>query len=345
VLWDTVCSHELCTPLFAEELIRKGARWRHCSSLQLSRDNAEYVRSAAPPSKQICADILLVHQGRVFEQHDVWFYVYDGSLPDVMLSEGFCNDIPCISHPGIKLLDTREQPGDIKLLWQCMTDYKGLIARRFTHPKPTTSRLHFASINAALANVGGTKAVAQEEPTAPAATDDPTKPKKVYKRGAKVKTAEDEQKDQEEAAEKKRKLLQDVMEQRERLRARLGKPVSDEALQSATSILDRYPENFRPPGCSDACDLAVFTIKLKDQSKYHVALPRRTNPIVLQDMRRQIEELLLAGAIERYHSQPSSARFQLRSKNICVDMRNLTKFVELPDSLRQLSRIKARKVR
>jgi len=63
---------------------------------------------------------------------------------------------------------------------------------------------------------------------------------------------------------------------------RLGKPVSEEALQAAEAILDRYPKNFRPQG-RDAC-----------------------NPIVLADMRRQIEELLEAGAIERCLTQPSS---------------------------------------
>ena len=228
MLWDTGCSHQLCTPVFAEELIRKGARWRECSPLHLSHGNAEYVRSAAPSSKQICANILLVHKGRIFEQHDVWLHVYDGSLPDVMLSEDFCNEIPCISHPGEKLLDTRERPGDRELLWQCMDDYKGLVARRFTHPEPTTSRLHFASINAALSSATGAKAAtAVEQPQAPDDAENLKAPKTVYQRGAKVKTAEEETKEQEEAAEKKHKLLKDVIEQRERLRARLGKPVSD----------------------------------------------------------------------------------------------------------------------
>jgi hypothetical protein len=322
----------------------------------LSHGNAEYVRSAAPSSKQICANILLVHKGRIFEQHDVWLHVYDGSLPDVMLSEDFCNDIPCISHPGEKLIDTRERPGDRELLWQCMEDYKGLIARRFTHPEPTTSRLHFASINAALSSATGVKAAATaEQPRGPDDADTLKAPKTEYQRGAKVKTAADEAKEQEEAAEKKRQLLKDVIEQRERLRARLGKPVSDEALQSATSILERYPENFRPPG-SDACTLAVFTIKLKDQSKYHVALPRRTNPIVLQDMRRQIEELLLAGAIERCQSQPSSVYAVVMAKRpgqpgkwrLCIDLKNLNSNTvpmpyAMPDVMEAIDRLSGKK--
>jgi hypothetical protein len=76
--------------------------------------------------------------------------VYEGSLPDVMLSEGFLNNIPCSSHPGCKLIDTAEQAGDRQLLQQCMEDYRGLVVRRFTHPEITTSNLHFAALNVAL---------------------------------------------------------------------------------------------------------------------------------------------------------------------------------------------------
>ena len=126
-LWDTGCSDEMCTPTFAEELLRKGARWRECSPLHLAHGNAEYTTAAAPARKQVCANILLVHKGRVFQQDDVWLYVYEGSLPDVMFSETFCNTIPCISHPGEKLIDTAEAPGDRELLQECMNDYKDLV--------------------------------------------------------------------------------------------------------------------------------------------------------------------------------------------------------------------------
>jgi transposase InsO family protein len=151
-----------------------------------------------------------------------------------------------------------------------------------------------------------------------------------FKQGARVKTAEEEEEEQKKAAEKRSQALRDIIEQRERLRARLGKPVSDEALQSAMDLLDRYPENFRPPG-ADACKLAVFRIKLKDSSKFHVALPRRVNPIVLQDMRRQIRELLEAGAIERCLSQPSSVYAVVMARRpgqenkwrLCIDLQEL----------------------
>ena len=157
------------------------------------------------------------------------------------------------------------------------------------------------------------------------------------------------------AAEQKKQILQDIIDQRERLRARVGKPVSSEALQSAQSILDRYPENFRPPG-KDACNLAVFRIKLKDQSKFHVALPRRANPIVLQDMRRQIEELLQAGAIERCQTQPSSVYAVVMARRpgqenkwrLCIDLVELNSNTvpmpyAMPNVMEALDRLSGKK--
>jgi len=215
-LWDTGCSHEIITPVFAEELLRKGARWRECIPLHLAHGNAEHVTAAAPSSRQVCANIMLVHKGEIFEQRDVWLYVYDGAFPDVMLSESFLNNIPCISSPGKVLLDTRERPGDMQLLQRCMSDYNALVVQRFLRPECTTSDLHFCHVNIALQQAtearSGTDA-------APAGGEKPATASKVQE-------------------------LKLAMEaQRTRLRHRLGKPVSDEALQAAMSVLERYPNN------------------------------------------------------------------------------------------------------
>jgi hypothetical protein len=94
-------------------------------------------------------------------------------------------------------------------------------------------------------------------------------------------------------------------EQRRNLVARIGKPVSDEAYQKCLSILERYPENFRPPG-QDPCRLPIFKIQLKDSSKFHICLPRRVNPIMLQEIRKQVAELVAAGTVERCSTHPNS---------------------------------------
>ena len=337
-LWDTGCSHDIVNPVFAEELLRRGARWRECAPLHLNHGDAEHVKAGTPPTRQICANILLVHKGKIFERRDAWLYVYEGGLPDVMLSEGFLNAVPCVSHPGVKLIDTREGVGDRELLRQTMRDYQDLVVRRYTHPECTTSDLHFAHINVALADLrlGGDSNAqgAQQTPAPRTATEAPTTP---------------------ETRERIQKVLAEMEAQRARLRQRLGKPVSDEALQAAQSVLEKYPACFRPPG-SDACNLAVFRLKLKDNTKFHIALPRRTNPIVLADMRRQIEELLLCGAIERCHTTPSSVYAVVMAKRpgqpgkyrLCIDLVKLNENTmpmpyAMPDVHEALDRLSGKK--
>ena len=340
-LWDTGCSHDIVNPVFAEELLRRGARWRECAPLCLHHGDAEHVKAGTPPTRQVCTNILLVHKSKIFERRDVWLYVYEGGLPDVMLSEGFLNTIPCVSHPGAKLIDTKEGVGDRELLRQTMRDYQDLVVRRYTHPECTTSDLHFAHINVALTDLslGNRPAAAEAQPTtsAPApqaATEAPTTP---------------------ETRERIQNVLAEMEAQRAKLQQRLGKPVSDEALQAAQSILDKYPACFRPPG-HDACNLAVFKLKLKDNTKFHIALPRRTNPIVLADMRRQVEELLLAGAIERCQTNPSSVYAVVMAKRpgqpgkyrLCIDLVKLNENTmpmpyAMPDVHEALDRLSGKK--
>jgi hypothetical protein len=361
-LWDTGCSHELVSPEFANELMRKGGRWRECAPLHLNHGDSEHVTAGAPATRQVCANILLVHKGKFFEQNDVWLHVYEGSLPDVMLSESFLNNIPCISHPGTKLIDTAERLGDLEILRQCVEDYSGLVVRRFTHPEVATSRLHFAAIHATINSLTGAPGAKGD-----AAPRDEEKDVKTVRSVHEVEaggsdrsagrhcssqnrdeggrpaerpgaqpnhgnpeTGTEEQGNETPPVERKRQILKEMQEQRERLRLRLGKPVSAEALQRAEEVLNRYPKNFRPQG-KDACKLAVFRIKLKDNTKFHIALPRRANPIVMADMRRQVQELLEIGAIERCQGQPSSvyAVVMVRKPGqpgkwrLCIDLQGL----------------------
>ena len=100
-------------------------------------------------------------------------------------------------------------------------------------------------------------------------------------------------------------VLKEMCKQREELRERVGKAVSAEAVAAITAVVDQYPQNFRKPG-SDPCKLGTFSIKLKDNTKSFVCLPRRTNPLVMEEMRRQVAEQEAAGVIERCTSNPSS---------------------------------------
>ena len=100
---------------------------------------------------------MLVHQAKIFRAADVWLYVYDGCFPDVMLSEGFLNSIPCITRPGDKLLDTFTTQQDQQLLTLAMQDYQGLVVRRFLYPEIATSDLHLMKIKPGITSLGMVK--------------------------------------------------------------------------------------------------------------------------------------------------------------------------------------------
>ena len=291
-LWDTGCSHELITPTFGWELIRRGAAWRYCEPLHLDHGNAEKVRSAAPAIIQVCApEIVLVHNGNTYCQTDVWLYLYEGALPDVMLSETFLNTIPCVTTPGMSLIDTRERIGDRDILRQYIVDARDILE----HQIQCCRGSHDSS---------GTLAATLEVAT---------------------EVATDETRAAQEA--KIKALLAEMEEQRARLVARIGKPVSDEAYQACLSVLEKYPENFRPPG-EDPCKLPVFRLTLKDKTKFHICLPRRVNPIMLQEIRKQVQELVSAGTIERCTTQPTSLYAIVMAKKasapgkyrLCIDL-------------------------
>jgi hypothetical protein len=99
-LWDPGCSDELITPAFARKFIEKGAPWEYVEPLTIDHGNSEVVTPGNPSTVKVQLDVLIVHRGLVFQQNKVWFYVYEGSLPDAMISDTLLNTIPCITAPG-----------------------------------------------------------------------------------------------------------------------------------------------------------------------------------------------------------------------------------------------------
>ena len=260
---------------------------------------------------RVCLDVLIVHKGHVFQQKDVWFLVYDGTLPDAMLSETLLNTIPCLDAPGTTLVDTRAQACDLPILIQQMDDYQNLSTHRVNAFKLACNAQQTSAASATSGPQCHTAAAApilsSDGTTAPIPAADSAAAQAEH---AKIEA-----------------LLATMAKQRNQLMARLGKPISDEAFAACMSVLDRYPDNFRPPG-PDACKLGIYKIVLKDKSKFHVALPRRVNPIMLAEMRRQVEELVAQGAIERCTTRPASiyAIVMARRPNapgkyrLCVDL-------------------------
>ena len=274
--------------------------------MQVDHGNADVIKGCSPALMRVCLDVLIVHKGHTFQQKDVWFVIYDGCLPDAMLSESFLNAVPCTDLPGTTLIDTRARACDLPILLQQMDDYENL--RQF---RVNVARLaHAASKTDEVAAPAASATSLPEQPAQPPSDAPPPLSSAAQEEHERIKA-----------------LLADMAKQRVLLMARLGKPISDEAFAACMSVLDRYPDNFRPPG-ADPCKLGVYRIILKDKSKFHIALPRRVNPIVLTEMRRQVEELVAQGAIERCITRPSSIYAVVMAKRpgapgkyrLCVDI-------------------------
>ena len=147
--------------------------------MTIEHGNADHVGAGPPATIRVCLDILLVHKSHVFQQKDVWFLVYDGSLPDAMLSETLLNNIPCIDSPGTTLIDTRARGSDISILLQQMDDYQQLNAHRVNVARldiareKLTARVNVAMPSAASSpsDAPGTSASnASAQPAAPSDT-------------------------------------------------------------------------------------------------------------------------------------------------------------------------------
>ena len=255
--------------------------------------------------------------------------MYEGALPDVMLSETLLNTIPCITTPGNRLLDTWEHVGDRDILRQYISDTQNIFVHQLQSLSADDATASHACLSAAATTMEGTSV------STPAGDASPTIPHQ---------------------SERIRRLLAEMEEQRKRLISRIGKPVSDEAYQSCLSILERYPENFRPPG-QDPCRLPIFKITLKDQSKFHICLPRRVNPIMLQEIRRQVAELVAAGTVERCTTHPNSLYAIVMAKKatapgkyrLCIDLVKLNENTvpmpyAVPDVHEALDRLSGKKL-
>lgn len=149
--------------------------------MTIEHGNADHVGAGSPATIRVCLDILLVHKSHVFQQKDVWFLVYDGSLPDAMLSETLLNNIPCIDSPGTTLIDTRTRGSDLPILLQQMDDYQQLNAHRVNVARldiareQLTARVKIATPSAApsRSDVPGTsESNTSAQPAAPSDTFD-----------------------------------------------------------------------------------------------------------------------------------------------------------------------------
>jgi hypothetical protein len=250
---------------------------------------------------------MLKHKGLTFVCDSARFYVYDGALPDVMFSRQQLESLRCIEQPETKLLDWEMTGDDMAALSQVVD---AAIIQTHCVLKGTCNHTGgsdlwssvgvgdrvsvFGLVNTTEYNgcEGVVSAVSNNTSGRCSVTLPDGSALNIKSSNLVVKKSVQD-------------LLKEICQQREELRERVGKAVSAEAEAAVAAVVDRYQDNFRKPG-RDPCKLGVFSIQLKDKSKSFVCLPRRTNPLVMEEMRRQVAEQEAAGVIERCTSNPAS---------------------------------------
>jgi hypothetical protein len=96
--------------------------------------------------------------------------------------------------------------------------------------------------------------------------------------------------------------FEEILELRRTLLQQLRTPVEN-VRKRLEEIKALYPEAFSDT-VETPCRLRKFEIKLKDDFRYYCFLPRRVSDPVLQEMKKQIAELLRQGVIQECHDSP-----------------------------------------
>lgn len=115
-----------------------------CKPVHVTHGEQDAVRSAAPPCYKVQSDVLLVHKGHTYKEKGVWFYVYEGSLRDCMLSKTLLSTIRSKTAPDQKLVDLDPGSRDDSTVQQLVSDMKSLEEKVFVNfvrsagtPKPS----------------------------------------------------------------------------------------------------------------------------------------------------------------------------------------------------------------
>lgn len=96
--------------------------------------------------------------------------------------------------------------------------------------------------------------------------------------------------------------FEEILELRRTLLQQLRTPVED-VRKRLEEIKALYPEAFSDT-VETPCKLRKFEIKLKEDFRYYCFLPRRVSDPVLQEMKKQVAELLRQGVIQECHESP-----------------------------------------
>lgn len=303
---DSSCTHAVVTPGMARRLIQRGYACGQCEPFGMLHGKS--LRGGGI-CEWVDVPVAIVHRGLEFRDDLVRLYVYDNGVGDVMLPPAVTENIRCVTQPGRKLLDLEWQEEDMGLLQQLAVEQDAAALEELSAADRELPPLH--PINGVMLATSGRAALSERL--------------REKEESAEVTRLH------EMAPAKLRAIIEAMEARRQKLRTLLTAAYSPEAQAAAFALMDEYSDVFSAD-MTEACDLGIFRIKLKDGSKCVVALPRRTAPLVLEDMRRQCEELLAAGVIRKLRpgEEPTyvSPVVMVRNPNkpgfrMCQDLREL----------------------
>ncbi len=271
--WDSCSSHNLCSSRLAAELINEGSTVKRDVRIPMRQG----VLYTGVMTTRVWVPICIIHHGRKIEE-EVEFFVWDMGA-DLTLSNAYLED-----H---QLLPASAGPNDDKLLQRQASTLPG-----------------FEPGHRAKGTGDQTEVVAIHNHIASELFD-----QRLLANGQAIRT--DQTMQSSEGAETRESFggelrvssarrdawtLEKALKLREDLQQQLRNPDPDVS-RRLNEKADQYPEAFGT-NIERPCRLKKFSVKLKEGAQFVALVPRRVSEPVLQEIKKQIAEMLEMGVIE-----------------------------------------------
>ncbi len=284
--WDTCASHTFVSTRLAAEAIASGSRWRKCE-LPIRQG----VLNAGVSRVKVLLNIVIVHQGRELHLENEEAYVWDMGT-DVTLCNAVLEDE--------KLLPATPGDSDDFLLSPHVSRQGSFTAGQgeellLSHLQARSNYSRTAHIDPAALN-----SVAQLGPDL--LPPDAAHPSVVGEHERAIRDFAATVARNTSQARVDNWDLPKIFELRRLLLSQLDSPDA-ECQRRLEEIKVRYPEVFSDK-VTTPCRLRKFEIHLKPDFKYYCFLPRRASDPVIEEMRKQVQELLDQGVIEPCSDSP-----------------------------------------
>ena len=273
--WDSCSSHDLCSGRLAAELISEGAEFKRDLYIPMKQG----ILYTGVITTRVWVPICIAHQGKIFEdvlECGVW-----ETGRDITLSNGYLED-----HD---LLPARSGPNDDKILQKHVTVQAGFSVG---HRSKILGSQSSTEVGAIFNHIAPER-FSQELPAG------------KNQEGAKLSSGASAEETAREKvvglpltslARRDAWTLEKALKLREELQVQLRSPDPDVG-RRLNELADRYPDAFGTD-ISQPCRLKKFSVKLKEGAQFVAMVPRRVSEPVLQEIKKQIAEMLEMGVIE-----------------------------------------------